>query len=673
MNVPALTLIMTKSTPAFARIPPLGWLLISFAITAAIYWPGLVGPLMLDDFANLMPVQRWYTGEQSLADVVFGNRSGVLGRSLSMASFVASAALGAPTAFHYKLGNLALHLACGWLAYLLIRRLAERDPALASRATTASILLASVWLMHPLHVSTVLYAVQRMAQVSALCVLASLLIYVWARLRIQRDARDQRALLALFVVFPIVWLLGLLGKENAAVASMLCLVIEAAYFSDAGRPRAIKAFFAIFVAIPVAITLWILAFRPGLLLEGYNAYDFSLWQRVLTQPRALLDYAGQILLPRGPLMGLFTDDFMPSTGLLTPATTLPALLAMAGISALAVILRKRIPGFFAGWFFFLVAHMVESGFLPLDLYFEHRNYLPSLGLLLAAASLLAAAIQRHSAVNANLRPVAIVAGLLLAVLCFATFARVQVWRDTGSIVSQGLQHHPRSLRANLDAATLALRTGRQDVHDAILSQLVASEDGRHRLAGRILMLSNQCLRRAAPDTDALELAVRDASDKVLLTEANVFKILSDSAQQGSCGLIGDRQIAASIDQILQRAASQPDEAQPKWLMRYQAAQLYGRNGDWQNARAQAELAWTRRTDAGVGAFLAEAQARTGDFASAERTLREVSRRIRCTDQTGQKGLAHLWARIQQAAVMSETTSMGPLPIPTCRIGGLGGA
>lgn len=660
---------MTTSPITIKRLPPLGWLLIACAITAAIYWSGLPGPLMLDDFANLMPVQRWYTGEQSLADAVFGNRSGVLGRSLSMASFVASAALGAPTAFHYKLGNLAMHLACGWLAYLLIRRLAERDPALAARATASAALLASLWLLHPLHVSTVLYAVQRMAQVSALCVLASLLVYVWARLRLQHDARDRRALLALFVVFPLIWLLGLLGKENAAVASTLCLVIEAAYFSGAGRPRAIKAFFAIFVAVPIAAALWILAFRPGLLLEGYNAYDFSLWQRLLTQPRALMDYAGQILLPRGPLMGLFTDDFIPSTSLLTPATTLPALLAVAGISALAVILRKRIPGFFVGWFFFLVAHMVESSFLPLDLYFEHRNYLPSLGLLLAAASLLAAAVQRHLATDANMRSVAVVAGLLLAVLCFATFARVQVWRDMGSIVSQGLQHHPTSLRANLDGATLALRSGRQDVHDAILSRLVASEDGRHRLAGRVLMLSNQCLRRVAPDGNALELAVRDASDKVLLTEANVFKILADSAQQGSCAPIDDRQIAVGIDQVLQRAASQPDEAQPKWLMRYQAAQLFGRSGDWQSARIQAELAWTPRTDAGVGAFLAEAQARTGDFVSAERTLREVSDRIRCTDQTGREGFVHLWARIQQAAVASGTTPLGPRPTRMCRIGG----
>ncbi|HEY1043767.1 MAG TPA: hypothetical protein VGE60_07890, partial [Telluria sp.] len=131
----------------------------------------------------------------------------------------------------------------------------------------------------------------------------------------------------------------------------------------------------------------------------------------------------------------------------------------------------------------------------------------------------------------------------------------------------------------------------------------------------------------------------------------------------------DRQIAVSIDQVLQRAASQPDEAQPKWLMRYQAAQLFGRSGDWQNARIQAELAWTPRTDAGVGAFLAEAQARTGDFVSAERTLREVSDRIRCTDQTGREGFVHLWARIQQAAVASGTTPLGPRPTPMCRVGG----
>src|SRR5690606_28740337 len=67
----------------------------------------------------------------------------------------------------------------------------------------------------------------------------------------------------------------------------------------------------------------------------------------------------------------------------SPPSTAVSILALAIASALAVVVRKRAPGIFVGWFFFLAAHLVESSFLPLELYFEHRNYLPALGLSIA--------------------------------------------------------------------------------------------------------------------------------------------------------------------------------------------------------------------------------------------------------------------------------------------------
>ena len=42
-------------------------------------------------------------------------------------------------------------------------------------------LAAAIWLLHPLHVSTVLYTVQRMAQLSALFSLVTLLLYSLGR------------------------------------------------------------------------------------------------------------------------------------------------------------------------------------------------------------------------------------------------------------------------------------------------------------------------------------------------------------------------------------------------------------------------------------------------------------------------------------------------------------
>jgi hypothetical protein len=79
-----------------------------------------------------------------------------------------------------------VHLACGLLLYLLVQRLARRVVPNHSDATWLALATAALWLAHPIQVSTVLYVVQRMAQLSTLFVLVALLSYAAAR-----DALEQ--------------------------------------------------------------------------------------------------------------------------------------------------------------------------------------------------------------------------------------------------------------------------------------------------------------------------------------------------------------------------------------------------------------------------------------------------------------------------------------------------
>src|SRR5690606_28517844 len=112
--------------------------------------------------------------------VVFGNRSGPLGRPIAMASFLADAAIWGNSLWHAKLTSLLLHLACGWILFLLCRRLIARDPALA-RHRWLPLLIAFTWMALPIQVSSVLYLVQRMAILSALWMALAMYCYVVAR------------------------------------------------------------------------------------------------------------------------------------------------------------------------------------------------------------------------------------------------------------------------------------------------------------------------------------------------------------------------------------------------------------------------------------------------------------------------------------------------------------
>ncbi|HST26963.1 MAG TPA: hypothetical protein VLK26_01175, partial [Rudaea sp.] len=456
-------------------------------LTVLVYWTGLHGPFVLDDANNLNPILDWLHGDNTWQHVLLGNASGLFGRSLSMATLMLNAWAGGFDPFAFKLGNLIVHMLCGFVGWQMLRRALACDPHLRRHADVAAALLAAAWLLHPLNVSTVLYAVQRMAQISTLFTLAALWAYISARVWLEQG-NTRRAVRGLFVLFPLLTIAGLLGKENAAVAPALCLIFEIAYFRgnrveqrQPGTERILAIFYGVFLIVPAALAAAFFALHSDRFLAGYAIRDFTLPERLLSEGRALLDYVGALLLPRGSAMGVFNDDFAVSTGLLSPPSTVFALLALVAITVLAIGLRKRAPSVFAGWFFFLVAHSIESTFLPLEPYFEHRNYLPAFGLLLALAGmaeLLTRRLRPH--VFPRWKLAGLAAGGYVLALGVAAHARAFVWADEGRLLIQEATHHPGSVRANTALAFYAIQHGNEKFARATINGLLANPNPRVR-------------------------------------------------------------------------------------------------------------------------------------------------------------------------------------------------
>lgn len=615
-------------------------LLVAIALTALVYWAGLSGPFLLDDTPNLNPVMHWLAGEMSWQSVVVDNQSGMLGRPVSMASFVLSAAMNGHTPYAYKLGNLIIHLLCGLFCWLTVRKLLARDERLKEVADLAATIVTAAWLLHPLHVSTVLYSVQRMAQLSSLFVLISLWVYMVARQQLDQG-RTGRALFGLFALFPLALLAGLLSKENAAVAPALCLVIELAYFlGDANHKRVRQGFFAVFVGLPAALVAVLMATRPDRFLSGYSERDFTLLERLLTQSRALMDYINLLLVPRTPLMGLYTDDYVPSKGLLAPVSTLLCVLALLAISAAAVALRKRAPTFFAGWFFFLVAHSVESGILPLELYFEHRNYLPSIGLLVAAMGLVAL-LPRDLPLNVFTPKQLglLLAGGFIASLAFATGGRVNVWTSQSNILEHSLKQHPDSLRVQLVRANLARQRGdMKGAYDAF-ADLLSSKNPRNRFVGRISWITLDCMRGMDVPQADLQRALDEARPSLSMVEVPSLRLLAKvSKDRGGCGQLTDSAIADGLVALVTKADPQPDSSRAKWLTRFLASQMLVRNGRIADAQLQAERAWKASGNLPVGALLSQIYASQEMRPQAEELLAILSQRMKPYDKLGQAEL-----------------------------------
>lgn len=162
-------------------------------LTTLAYWPGLLGPFFFDDLHNLTENQTLVNLDLTEADswrtAAYSSTAGMFYRPLSMITFAVNLSFaGEFTPFSLKATNLAFHLLTAFCVYFFCN-LVLRSPALACSRLCGSdrkfiaILAAAIWALHPLHVSTVLYAVQRMAQLSTLGVLAGLIVFLRYRLK----------------------------------------------------------------------------------------------------------------------------------------------------------------------------------------------------------------------------------------------------------------------------------------------------------------------------------------------------------------------------------------------------------------------------------------------------------------------------------------------------------
>jgi tetratricopeptide (TPR) repeat protein len=110
-----------------------------------------------------------------------------------------------------------------------------------------------------------------------------------------------------------------------------------------------------------------------------------------------------------------------------------------------VLAWRRLPVVAFGILFYYLAHTVESSVIPIrDVVFEHRAYLPDLGLCLAAAWLLVVELPRS---RAGARAAWVIVPALLLALGTVTWRRNEVWRDPIALWRDNVALAPTKARA----------------------------------------------------------------------------------------------------------------------------------------------------------------------------------------------------------------------------------
>jgi len=477
-------------------------------LAALVYWPGLNGPLILDDAVNLEILRVLASaGEPGFGEVI-AERGGFLGgRPVSWATFVLNWRLAGDDVWVYKLVNLALHLANGLLAFAVARMLlgagALREALPARWREWCSVGICALWLLTPMQVSTVLYVIQRMTLLAAFFALLGIALYCSGRGALEQ-ARGGRWRIAAALL--VCWPLAALSKQNGTLLPVLLLAIELLLFRGRPGPHWPRRVLAAAALLLLAAGLGRLALDPEWVTGTYALRDFTMAERLLTQPRVLWDYALNVLqLPGGSALGLFHDDFPVSRGPLRPPATALAAAGWCALLAAAWWRRGRASGaVLFGPAFFVLAHALEAGPFPLEIYFEHRNYLPSFGLWLAAVSA-AALLARRLA-----RPRLLGAVVAAAVLGHGalTMTRVLVWTSWQGIVTANVRAHPDSARARAGAAALAFTGGDLDAGLAHLQVVREVAGPGSEAAVTLTALVGSCLAATRPDPQLLDRLAR---------------------------------------------------------------------------------------------------------------------------------------------------------------------
>lgn len=436
-----------------------------------LFASGVGAGYLFDDMSSVVPLRQLQSYPQLFWEAVFSDSSGPLGRPITILTYAIeqrfflaepSFSQGVSIGFHLVNTVLVFALVHGFLQAYKVRN-----------SLLFAVFAALLWACAPQKISTVLYISQRMAILSTFFVLVSLISYFRAR-----QASVSARQIFWYLVCGVSIIAAPFAKENGVLAIPLIAMLELFTVPYAKTHKAFGGHKRVAGCILLLGGAFFLAlgFREFLQAEAsYTARNFSFQDRLGSTPAVLADYARQFFIPDTARMGVINDDYpIDSIASLSVTAISTACIWLIGIAYLLVCaVRKKtsLPAFAIG--FFLVGHSIESFYLPLELYFEHRNYLPSVGLALLFATVVSAMSERNA--EASRGPAIALAAVYIASIVFSSYALAAHWRSPEALLEHDAAGHPRSSRVIADLAlTQASRGETRAARDSIDQTFILS-------------------------------------------------------------------------------------------------------------------------------------------------------------------------------------------------------
>jgi Tfp pilus assembly protein PilF len=406
----------------------------------------------LDDFTNITSNPRLHLEELSwerLKTALFSDpgQPGTLYRPVVSVSLALNHYFGGLDVFGYHLVNVLIHLATTLFLFLFVHQtlnLPSLKEEYARKSYSIALLSSLIWAIHPVQTQAVTYIVQRMTSLSGMFYVMGM--YFYARAKTTEEGKTGISLILLsFIAF----VLAFGAKENAIMLPVSLLLYEALVVGRSWPRR--KGFLAIILlGSTILLGMLYIHWRKGGVLSFLTEYEgrpFSLAQRVLTEPRIILFYVSLLLYPV-PNRFSIAHSVGISSSLLSPVSTGISILVIACAVALLILRGKRHPLISFSFLFFFLNHIPESTVLPLELVFEHRNYVPSMLFFVPFVMGFCRLLERYKAKKTMTFAICVFAVFIIISLGHSTYLRNFAWKNPETLWSAALERAPDQLRVH---------------------------------------------------------------------------------------------------------------------------------------------------------------------------------------------------------------------------------
>ena len=330
-------------------------------------------------------------------------------RGIAMLSFAINYAMGGLNVIGYHIVNLVIHITNGILVYFLIFLTLNRIDSYKGIAKKIAIYTALLFAVHPIQTQAVTYIVQRMESLASMFMLIGLLLFIKGT---ETSKTVSRALL--YGAVAVSYLLGFNSKEIAITLPAIIILYDYCFLSE-GNPKKLVGRWPVYGVLLVILvflaapTFTGLQETPGEVAlggpvsresasAGFDVQSITPKEYLFTQFNVLIYYLTLLFVPINQNLDY---DFPVSKGLFEvpvvnqgtvlniplppPVVSLILILAIIGFAlyllthhASRITHHGRLIAFFILWFFIILSP--TSSFVPIiDVIFEHRLYLPSVG------------------------------------------------------------------------------------------------------------------------------------------------------------------------------------------------------------------------------------------------------------------------------------------------------